>query len=111
LTGWILIKNQLDNPVTDVAALNSANADRWTQARLTRSPEFSPVAQRLCTPAVKQRYLTVSSRTGVPWFVAAVIHERDELGARHRAGRPLGREVDPRPDLPRAVQVLGRRGR
>ena len=62
--------------MTDLAALRAANANRWAHAKLTRSPEFSPVATRLCAPAAKQRYLAVSARTGVPWFVIAVIHER-----------------------------------
>jgi lysozyme family protein len=63
--------------MTDLAALRAANANRWAHAKLTRSPEFSPVATRLCAPAAKQRYLAVSARTGVPWFVIAVIHERE----------------------------------
>ena len=37
----------------DLVALRAANADRWAHAKLTRGPEFSPVAQRLCAPAAK----------------------------------------------------------
>jgi lysozyme family protein len=63
--------------MTDIAALAARNAARWSQAKLTRGPEFSPVGQRLCAAGAKQRYLAVSARTGVPWFVIAVIHERE----------------------------------
>jgi lysozyme family protein len=58
--------------MTDLVALRAANANRWAHAKLARTPEFSPVAQRLFAPAAKQRYLAVSSHTGV----IAVIHER-----------------------------------
>jgi lysozyme family protein len=61
----------------DLVALRAANADRWAHAKLTRGPEFSPVAKLLCAPKAKERYLAVSARTGVPWFVIAVIHERE----------------------------------
>jgi lysozyme family protein len=63
--------------MVDLIALRAANAHRWAHAKLTRGPEFSPVAQHLCSPAAKQRYLAVSVRTGVPWFVIAVIHQRE----------------------------------
>lgn len=61
--------------MTDINALKSRNRLRWSAARLTRGPEFAPVAKRLV--AAKDRYLPVSQRTGVPWFVIAVIHERE----------------------------------
>ena len=61
----------------DLVALRAANADRWAHAKLTRGPEFTPVAQRLVAAAAKARYLAVSARTGVPWFVIAVIHQRE----------------------------------
>jgi lysozyme family protein len=61
----------------NTTALVAVNANRWAHAKLTRGPEFSPVAQRLCAPAATQRYLAVSARTGIPWFVIAVIHERE----------------------------------
>jgi lysozyme family protein len=64
--------------MTDISALKRANAARWTQARLTRGPEFKPVAARLVSR--KARYQAISAKTGVPWFVIAVIHER-EAGA------------------------------
>jgi lysozyme family protein len=63
--------------MTDLVALCSANADRWAHARLTRSSQFNPVAARLAVPAAKSRYLAVAARSGVPWFIIAVIHERE----------------------------------
>lgn len=61
--------------MTDLVALRVANARRWQSARLTRV--FSPVAARLTFPTVKARYLTVTARTGVPWWFIAVVHERE----------------------------------
>ena len=63
--------------MVDLVALRAANADRWAHAKLTRGPEFTPVAQRLVAASARERYLAVSARTGVPWFVIAVIHQRE----------------------------------
>lgn len=63
--------------MTDIAALTARNARRWSMAKLTRGPEFGVVARRLVEPASKARYVAVSGTTGVPWFVIAVIHERE----------------------------------
>lgn len=57
------------------AALIAANASRWERARLTRTSEFNPVAKRLVSR--KERYQGIEAATGVPWFVIAVIHERE----------------------------------
>ncbi|WP_316178085.1 MULTISPECIES: hypothetical protein [unclassified Bradyrhizobium] len=57
----------------DLAALTAHNFARWQQAKLTR--DFSVVARRLA--ASKARYQVVSAQTGVPWYVIAVIHERE----------------------------------
>jgi lysozyme family protein len=59
----------------DLAKLKDANVRRWNAAKLTRGPEFIPVAKRLV--AAKQRYLTVSSQTGIPWPFIAVTHQRE----------------------------------
>jgi lysozyme family protein len=59
------------------AALVAANAARWSKAKLTRAAEFGPVAARLAAIVAKARYQTIAARTGVPWFVIAVIHERE----------------------------------
>lgn len=61
--------------MTDIAALTVKNRERWKSANLTRGPEFARVAQRLFK--AKDRYKAVEKRTGVPWFVIAVIHQRE----------------------------------
>jgi len=61
--------------MTDLIALKAANAKRWTNANLNRN--FSSVAAHLVAPVAKARYQAVSAKTGVPWFVIAVIHERE----------------------------------
>lgn len=71
--------------MTDIAALKQRNAERWKAAKLTRGPEFIPVAKRLV--AAKARYQAVEARTGVPWYFVAVTHERE---ASQRWDRQLG---------------------
>lgn len=61
--------------MTDIGSLKSRNRVRWSVAKITRAKEFAPVAKRLV--AAKSRYQAVEKRTGVPWFVIAVIHERE----------------------------------
>jgi lysozyme family protein len=65
----------LEYHMTDIAALKAANAQRWANVRLTRN--FSSVARHLVAPGHKSRYQAVSAKTGVPWAVVAVIHERE----------------------------------
>ena len=55
--------------------LISKNAARWRNAKVLPARGFDYVARRLLT--AKSRYLTVQARTSVPWFVIAVIHERE----------------------------------
>lgn len=59
----------------DLAKLKEANVRRWKAAKLTRGPEFIPVAKRLV--AAKVRYQAVESVTGVPWPFIAVTHQRE----------------------------------
>lgn len=59
--------------MTSLAALTTANAIRWANAKLTRN--LVAIAKSLV--AAKARYQAVEVRTGVPWFVIAVIHERE----------------------------------
>jgi lysozyme family protein len=59
--------------MTDLSALAAANAKRWADAKPIRN--FTPVAKSLI--AAKPRYQAVETSTGVPWFVIAVIHERE----------------------------------
>jgi lysozyme family protein len=61
--------------MADLVKLKDANVRRWNAAKLTRGPEFLPVAKRLV--AAKQRYLTVSQKTGIPWPFIAVTHQRE----------------------------------
>lgn len=60
------------------AALAAANAKRWENAKIARAGAFEPVARRLV--ASKDVYLQIAAQTGVPWFVIAVIHEREASG-------------------------------
>jgi lysozyme family protein len=59
--------------MTDLKALTAANVKRWKAARLMR--DFTLAAKRLV--AARLRYQAVAKRTAVPWFVIAVIHERE----------------------------------
>lgn len=62
-----------------VSHLIEANAARWDamHLRAARIHEFDETARRLCAADAKTRYLAVAARTGVPWFIVAVIHERE----------------------------------
>lgn len=64
--------------MANIPALLAANTARWKKAKLTRTAEFVPVAKRLV--ASKARYQAVAAKTGVPWFVIAVIHQRESSG-------------------------------
>jgi lysozyme family protein len=57
----------------NLTTLTAANAKRWKKAKLTRN--FSGIAKALV--AAKSRYQSVSAKTGVPWPIIAVIHERE----------------------------------
>src|SRR5512139_2673947 len=74
--------------MTDIDALRISNIKRWRLAIPTR--DFKPVAEKLL--ANKARYQATEKGTGVPWWVAAVIHNR-EYGARFDCnlanGQPL----------------------
>lgn len=63
----------------NVEALKSNNTIRWANAKLTRGPEFDKVAERLV--GARARYKAVEARTGVPWFIIAVIHQRESSGS------------------------------
>lgn len=57
----------------NLSGLTAQNAQRWRVAKTTR--DFSGVAKRLV--AAKDRYQAITRMTGVPWFVIAVIHQRE----------------------------------
>ncbi len=61
----------------DHSALIAANARRWAVARVltAKAGAFRATVQRLI--AARDRYEPVTQATGVPWFVIAVIHERE----------------------------------
>jgi lysozyme family protein len=81
------------------AALAAANEKRFSVAKITRGPEFALVAKKLV--AAKARYVTVQNTTGVPWFIIAVIHERE---ADQRWDTHLG-QGDPLNQVTRHVPV------
>jgi lysozyme family protein len=64
-----------DIAMTDIATLKAANARRWANVMPTR--DFSAVVKHLVSPDARSRYRAVSAKTGVPWPVIAVIHERE----------------------------------
>jgi|ERR1700690_3902256 len=63
----------------DLANLTAVNLVRWGKCKVTDSrwAEVEAVAKRLVAPDAKFRYQAVEKVTGVPWFVVAVIHERE----------------------------------
>ena len=61
--------------MANVADLVARNTARWKSAKLTRGPEFVAVASRLMS--AKPQYQEIEARTGVPWAIIAVIHERE----------------------------------
>lgn len=65
--------------MTDLVALKAANTKRWQLMKI--HPELIPaidkIAARLIAPLAKAQYMYVSEITGVPWFIIAVIHERE----------------------------------
>lgn len=65
--------------MTNIPRLISSNTARWESAKITRSrlAEVAHVAQRLVAPNAKTSYLALENATGVPWWVIAVIHERE----------------------------------
>jgi lysozyme family protein len=56
-----------------------ANQARWQKCQITpsRANEVASVASRLAASVAKTAYLAVENATGVPWWVVAVIHERE----------------------------------
>ena len=61
--------------MVDFDALTRASLRRWQEAKLTRKTLSDSVAKSLL--AAKKRYQAVEAKTGVPWPVIAVIHERE----------------------------------
>ena len=65
--------------MTNIPALTAANAARWKAMHTIASlgPTLDAVAGRLIAAPAKARYEAVSGATKVPWYVIAVIHERE----------------------------------
>lgn len=61
----------------ELAALKKEHSQRWPVAKILpgKLTVVQKAAKRLL--AEKQRYLHVEDRTKVPWYVVAVIHERE----------------------------------
>jgi lysozyme family protein len=59
--------------------LKAANLARWQRMEILPAfiPILATVAHRLIDPAAKARYQSVETATKVPWFVIAVIHQRE----------------------------------
>src|SRR3982074_325988 len=63
--------------MTDLKALKAANGARWANAKILKPGTFTAAAKHLIDVNAKRRYQTLSANTGLPWFVIAVIHERE----------------------------------
>ena len=65
--------------MANIHRLIAVNGAHWLTAEVMpkRLNEVSATAARLIAPAAKARYQEVEAATGVPWFVIAVIHERE----------------------------------
>lgn len=61
--------------MVDFDALTRASLNRWREAKLTRKTLSDKIAKSLV--AAKSRYQIVEAKTGVPWPVIAVIHQRE----------------------------------
>ena len=65
--------------MTDIHKLVSENAARWPQMEVHPAlvGMFDHIAAALVQPMAKARYQDVAGKTGVPWYIIAVIHERE----------------------------------
>jgi len=63
----------------DLGKLMTTNAQRWKNAKLDpkRLSVFKKAAALLVAPDAKARYQSLEKLTNVPWFVIAVIHQRE----------------------------------
>ncbi|HEY3898056.1 MAG TPA: hypothetical protein VGM54_05545 [Chthoniobacter sp.] len=65
--------------MSDIAKLITANTKRWSAVQVKPDYQalFQSTAKRLVAADAKARYVAVSAKTKVPWFIIAVIHERE----------------------------------
>lgn len=79
----------------DIPAIIAKNGALWAKANIvpSRRAEVDHVAARLVAPFAKARYQAIEAATGVPWFIVAVIHEREsgqDFNTQLGQGDPLG---------------------
>lgn len=63
----------------DIIGLKAKNAQRWHQMKVL-TPYLQVLhrtAEALVAPVAKEKYAQVAAATKVPWFIIAVIHERE----------------------------------
>ncbi len=62
-----------------IPQLIAENAERWAHCEIMpkRAAEVQAVARKLVAAHAKVSYLAIESATHVPWWVVAVIHERE----------------------------------
>lgn len=65
--------------MVSLSALSASNNLRWQKAVMDggRKSTFTMVARRLTAAGAKQQYQEIEADTKVPWFIVAVIHERE----------------------------------
>jgi len=65
--------------------LIATNASRWSAMRIVAAhiPILDSVAARLVVTTAKSLYQALEGQTGVPWYVIAVIHEREASQSWH----------------------------
>jgi lysozyme family protein len=65
--------------MTNIPYLIQKNDERWGRCEIkpSRIAEVNEVAERLVEPVARSKYVILSNLTSVPWWVIAVIHERE----------------------------------
>lgn len=82
--------------MTNISVLIKKNQERWDNMSINPSKEdvLNHTARRLVDPSAKERYIQIETTTGVPWFIIAVIHEREsgqDFTRQLSQGDPLNR--------------------
>ena len=62
-----------------ISELKAKNSERWRDMQIVPdlANQVNKVAAQLVAEGAKERYLKVADETDVPWFIVAVIHERE----------------------------------
>jgi lysozyme family protein len=65
--------------MTNTPYLIKQNQSLWSDCQITpsRKSEVMLTAKRLVSDSAKEQYISLQNATGVPWFVIAIIHERE----------------------------------